>query len=133
MATNPFKTPEFKTLFKEWNKALEASGHKEIEDFTLPEPALKSHHAIRWSTPSGEFNWCHADKITQTKRYYELAEGLFETFDFESEAHRQIWVLHCEGGSVRKIAEAINQRRFSKSAIERIIVSIQRKSGLKSG
>ena len=36
--SNPFKTPEFLSKFREWNKKLEDSGFKDAEDFTREEP-----------------------------------------------------------------------------------------------
>lgn len=123
---SPFRTPEFLRLFKLWNRKLERSGHREIEDFTLRDPPLKTWESTRWnSTDSIQNEW--------RQQYYEMAESLLRLYPFKSKEHKRIWQLHCEGFSVRKIAQQLDRKKFSKSSIQNVILRIKRKSGLSHG
>lgn len=124
--SNPFKTPEFKALFAHWNQVLEANGHQEIEDFSLPDAPLKAWHNHRWKN-------CHPDHIPEIQKYYEAANELLKTYVFKSECHRRVWELHCEGLSVRKIAMKLRQKKLKKTAVHAIIVTIESTSGLRHG
>lgn len=117
--SNPFKTPEFKRLFKEWNQVLEQEGLSEIEELQLPFSLRKSEH--------------RTDKIKEKDRYYELAFDLLQTFKFKNDMYQYIWALHCNGITVRDISKMINQKKFSKTTVNRIIIEIEMESGLKNG
>lgn len=127
MAANPFKTPEFKTLFQEWNERLRAEGHAEIEDFSLPEPALKRSHNLKWRFEGAP------EKVEHGTRYYDLASDLLHWFCFQLPQHRLIWEMHCEGLSVRKIALRINEAKFNKTKVHDIIKLIELESGIRHG
>jgi hypothetical protein len=122
----PFKTPEFRALFRKWNKKLAAAGQEEIEDFSREEPVLQS-----WET----YRWNKTDPIRNEWRqqYYEMAEALLHTFKFKSRQHRRIWELHCQGISARKIADLLNQKGLKKTTIYAVILTIEIESGLKRG
>ena len=124
--SNPFKTPEFKNLFQQWNKILEQDGLKEIENFDLEVPVLKTWHNLKWKN-------LNSDRLCELKHYYELASELLQTFEFKNKFHKRIWELHCDGLSVRKIARQINRKDFGKTVVHEIIILISQKSGLKSG
>lgn len=123
---NPFKTPEFKKLFKKWNNILEETGHNEIENFALPDPPLMQWESQRWSRTDDLLN-------TQKQQYYEMAEIILETFEFKNKTHRRIWALHCTGISGRRIAKLINRKGYRMRSVYSIIVAIEIKSGLKRG
>lgn len=129
MAINPFKTKEFKALFKEWNDILIETGHKEIEDFNLPDPALKTWEKLRFHNTTSE------DKIKETISYYEDCKTLLRKGSmndcFETATHLKIWELHTEGLSVRKISLKINKKFFSKTVINDYIRKIEKKHGIR--
>ena len=116
-----FRTKEFKTLLAQWNEKLIQSGHKEIETFKYGEPKLKSYSSEIYKVQS-----------QGKKDYYEMADEVLETYWFERPQDFTIWYLHTEGKPVRKIASQITPA-YSKSAVFKIIQSIQKKSGLKNG
>lgn len=120
---SPFKTPEFKKLFSEWNKKLVASGHKEIEKFDLEDPTLIVFE---------RFLWCGDQQLRNESRlrYYEMAEVVLTRYPFKSKSHRRIWELHCRGISPRKISAELN-RSISKTTIYTIISTIERETGLR--
>ena len=121
--TNPFKTQKFKAEFQEWNKILEESGHKEIEDFKTNGYPLKCWHSYKWVNDS---------KLKQsiTKTYYEIASDILRSFTFKNELQKKIWELHTSGLSVRKIAFILQVKR--KTTVHGIILRIQRESGIKT-
>ncbi len=124
--SSPFKSPEFRALFRDWNRKLERDGHEEIEDFTRPVPTLKTWTTTRWTASDPTRNeW--------RQQYYEMADRVLETFAFANRVHRRIWELHCEGLSIREIADRIRRRNYRKTAVAMVILTIQKTSGLKNG
>lgn len=126
MAQSRFKKPDFLELFKEWNQILEETGFKDAENFSLEgEPLLKCWHSQKWNNNEDK------RKVEETLNYLSLASNLLKDFPFESDTHKKIWELHCEGISSRKIAAFLNKKDFTKSPVHAIIVEIRKKSGLK--
>lgn len=125
MSQNPFKTPEFNKLFNLWNQVLEKEGF-DVEDFSLPDAPLKNWDSHRWNGSKTPKNF------EETRRYYELAEIVGLEMEFKSRTHEQVWDLFCQGMSVRMIANKIRKKDFTKTTVHRIIVEIQRKSGLRN-
>jgi hypothetical protein len=119
MNQSPFKTKKFKKLFDKWNKKLVESGHDEIEDFSLPEPPLKSWDNFKFKKPSPE-------QFDAKQSYFQSARTLLEIYEFESEIHRKIWELHSEGFSIRQIVTKINKKKFKRDSIHNIILHIKK-------
>lgn len=127
--SNPFRTPEFKALFTEWNQVLELSGHREIENFNLPEPTFKEWERVHLklmdpATPA---------YIESVRTYYDRALEILDRFPFKEEVHRKIWFLHCKGLSIRKIAQRLNRKKFTRNSVSLFIIRIRHETGLKSG
>lgn len=127
MAQNPFKTPEFKAQFREWNARLEEEGFKDAENFSLDRPPLKTWHSFR------RFR----DRMTAqaTTDYFDDANEVLHSFRFESERAFRIWAYHCQGLSVRDIEEKLHSQMLgyhgiTKTTIHRIITTIQKESGM---
>ena len=125
---NPFKSREFNVLLAEWNKRLEAEGFVDIETTDLPVRTLNAWHNHRWRRKS-----LSRERFQDIEEYFQLATELIELFPFESETHRHIWILHCEGKTVRQIAMEINQWKIKKSTVSNVIRMIARLSGLRNG
>lgn len=131
--SNPFRTREFSALFQEWNKRLKESGFVDAEDFTLPDPALKSWHSLKWESQDAQ------RRESQGRQYIELAQDLLHNgFPFKNDVHRRTWELHCEGKSARQIEEAlfsqlIGYKGRKKTNVHSIIIHIQRTARLKLG
>lgn len=123
VAKSPFRSPEFLAEFKFWNEKLARSGFQDAEDFSLPEPALKSWHSFKWRESQA--------RAVESKHYFELAHELLHTFAFRSALYRKVWELHCEGLSVRQIARRLRRRKLRKSQIHWVIRLIQMQSGIK--
>jgi hypothetical protein len=127
LSQHPFKTPEFKALFRKWNEILKKDGFQDAEDFSLPDPPLKCWNNEKWLTEQA----CARGLDNST--YYEMACHILHTFRFKSERERMIWSLHCEGKPVRIIEKEL---RFwlwkgNKSRIHEIIMRIEIESGMK--
>lgn len=54
--------------------------------------------------------------------YYDRARDLLHHFEFESDIHKKIWELHCEGLSKRKIAAII--QIYKRETVGNIIKKI---------
>lgn len=119
--SSPFKTPEFKELFQKWNTKLAKSGHKEIENFDLPDNPL-----IDWR--SRDLRKVNVDKYLAALTYYSNARSLLHTYEFQNEIHRCIWEMHSEGVSFNKIAKRLNKRRYSKISVFNIVKKILKDS-----
>lgn len=119
LMSSPFKTNSFKKLFERWNKKLEKSGHKDIENFALPEPALKKWEKIMF------INF-DTSSIISTEEYFSMAQDFLNNNKFHSKIHEKIWELHCEGLSVRQIENKIKKKGFKKSTISNIIINYRR-------
>lgn len=134
----PFKTPEFKAEFEKWNRILEQSGHKEIEDFNQKEPLLKVWECSRFDSNEGRDSHAKSAK-DGSKLYYELASQLLHNgFRFKSDVHRRVWELHCSGLAARRIAEIIwcqliGYRGTRKTNIHDIVIEIRKKAKLRNG
>lgn len=118
MSQSPFKTKEFKAQFTEWNKKLIDEGHAEIENFELPDPALKTWH-------KHDFIAYSLTAFEEKQRYFELAQKVLNTFKFESKEQRMIWELHAEGYTLREIAKKMNRKKFKKDAIRAFIERVK--------
>ena len=125
MSTHPFKGPAFRKLFAEWNRRLAEDGFQDAEDFSLPDPPLKSWHSFRFK------------ENRETLGYYQRASSLLESkFTFGSDIARRVWELHAQGKSVRGIEETLRYQLIGykgrkRDCVHRIIVEIQMRSGLK--
>ncbi len=128
----PFKGPEFKALFEEWNRRLIEDGHKEIEDFSGAEPQLKVWESNRWRN-SNKSRGFDPIRMEFRQQYYEMAEVVLRQFPFQTPEHKRIWELHCRGISPRKIATELKTRKCSKSNVYLVIAHIERRSGLRRG
>lgn len=116
---SPFKTATFKSLSVKWNKILKESGHKEIEDFSLPVPALIDWHNLN-------FRSINPDVFKARQQYYEKARSLLHTYEFKNLVHRRIWEMHSEGAAIREIAKTLKLKKYKKSTVFKILKSIQR-------
>lgn len=114
MSRNPFKTNEFKRQFAEWNKKLIDDGHREIEDFSLPDPVLKRWDKLKMQN-------INIEMFQIQERYYELAQESLKTFKFKSGDEKLIWGFHASGYSVRRIEKLLNKKKFKKTKIWEVI------------
>ena len=96
---DPFDTKKFKGLHKAWMRKLKDSGFKDIEDLRSNEERLKTWDSYYFPL--------RANEIETSREYYETAEHLLVTHEFDSEIERMVWALHCEGKSVREIEDEI--------------------------
>jgi hypothetical protein len=112
---------EHQTLTEIWEKKLEAEGLGDIEN--------KNGQLHNWHS----FMFRNTNQITRevTEFYYEKAQDLYNNFEFANWEHREIWNLHCQGLSVREIAEEFP--KFEKSWIHRIVKMIRKEINWKRG
>lgn len=97
---------DFKTLQAEWYEKLRKSGFKDIEgaskDLSL---------TTRFKNKKGF-------KIENITIYYAKCMDFYQEYDFKKPKHKQVWLLHSNGESIRKIAKTL---KLSKSNIHRIV------------
>ena len=106
------------SLEEHWYERLRASGFTDIENRS---GLLKEHHALRFCRKSR----LHGREATQ--RYFELAEELLHTHEFQSPTHKEIWRLHSEGKTEREIFTAVEKLPpyfTSKTTIHNIISAL---------
>ncbi len=114
---NPFRTKKFLELFEKWNKKLVKAGHNEIEDFSRPDPSLKS-----WD--NFKFKKVTPDEYETKTKYYANARNVLNKYEFQTPLHRKIWELHSEGLSLRDIEIEIKMK-YKKDTINMIIQKIK--------
>lgn len=93
-----------RALRREWDKKLKESGFEDIEDRESPREMLKSWHSTKF------FYRFDEDRFLARKDYFELATQFLGTHRFESEIDREVWRLHTEGESLRKIANHLTSQ-----------------------
>ena len=114
------KTKKFTKLQKEWYKKLKESGFEDLEYF------YPNGEAKEWLKGSSKFDFFSDNPALDvpsltyesTLDYYNNAVSKLETTKFDSEEHKEIWRLHSEGMSLRKIGSAFN---YSHPKILRIL------------
>jgi len=112
------KDPHFKKLQAVWYGKLKEEGFVDIEDNSLSDVPLK-----QWSFNFFRMNYV-PEKYEALKSYYDRANLILRTFNFQNEGYRQVWELHCQGFSERDIAKKISI--YKKSAVHKIIAKILR-------
>jgi hypothetical protein len=90
-----FKTKGFKELHRAWMKKLKDEGFNDIEDLNSPLELLKTWDSTYFIDGPEDF--------AGTEEYYQVAQELLNSHDFDSELERKIWELHSNGLSVRSI------------------------------
>lgn len=103
-----------------WDKKLKESGFEDIEDRNSPREMLKSWHS--WTF----IHHYNAETFAARQQYYELASHFLNGHKFESATEREVWRLHSEGDSLRKIANEISKQgtAMSKDGALKIIRSL---------
>lgn len=118
---DPVSSDDLKKLKKHWYTILKKEGFHDIEDTDHPDQPLKVWHSFKWKNLS-------PDKKLEIEIYFEKARNLLNTYNFDTDIHKRIWELHCEGLSKRKIEQAISSsskpyKRESIGLIIKIIAS----------
>lgn len=119
--SNPYKTPEFKALFKEWNQKLEESGHSDIEDWDSPRSFLKEWHSFKFMNMD-------QDTYQATKKYYEWAKDVLNEHTFKTNTERLVWSLHSDGVSGELIPEILNLKKVKRATVYKIINRIKKET-----
>ena len=100
----------------------------DVEDFTTTDGTLKDWHSTKWRDQGAV---PMKDKVESTTEYYSLATDVLNNFDFPTPLHEMVWQLHAKGLAVKQIAEMFQKVRCSTTTIHRIIVQIQKTTGMK--
>lgn len=119
--SNPFKTPEFKKLQREWyDKAEEDGSFKDIEEFDSPDELLKS-----WAL---FYKKVDPKTFIARQKYYQRAQEIYNEHVFKSDIHKEIWGLHSQGFTIRQIVEKINKKDYRRNSIFEIIRAIKKET-----
>lgn len=110
----------FKKLQEKWYKRLKNDGFTDIEDTAHPERPLKEWHSLK--AKSKRYR-----RIQDTgQEYQEMIEDFFNHISFgeacryvtrhgnckfSSDHAREIWKMHIQGMTIRKIAKKMNKPR----------------------
>ncbi len=99
--------PEFKKLEAEWNKKLKDSGFEDIESSREEYRNIRTFHS----------NYFHskytAEQIEETLNYYSTCMHFYWRYTkFRSKTEKEIWFLHSQGHSRRKIADELTSNGF---------------------
>lgn len=107
-------------LRKIWYKKLKDDGFEDIENTDLPEPDLKAYHAPY-------FQYFYDPFVFQMQQEYYRRAGLFlNQFKFKNKTEREIWRLHSEGISLRKISNSLKTDGVSmnKDYINKVVTQL---------
>jgi hypothetical protein len=84
-------------LQKEWYRKLKESGFNDIEE------NFQYHSSYFWQAFT-TLRHRTEDRVS----YHDKAFKFLNLYDFDTEQDREIWFLHCEGISQRKIAQMLD-------------------------
>jgi hypothetical protein len=117
-----FKTKQFKELQAHWYGILKKQGFEEIEDVNSPREYLKRWEHIYFAKTN-----YHQRRFDAKEAYYSKAAEYLHSYNFASMFEKEVWRLHSEGQSVRKIAIYFKTQgiRTNKDYVANIIRCIQ--------
>lgn len=97
-----FQSKKFKDLQKTWYSKLKDTGFEEIEDVCSDKEYLKNWHNSYFQVRYDPHNfWANQE-------YYRLAGIFLEEHTFVNGNEKNIWKLHVDGLSIRKIAKQMD-------------------------
>jgi 2'-5' RNA ligase len=104
-----------KDLQREWYAILAKEGFKDIEQ------SFEYHSQIfmRKKTKQNV-------AMDEAQEYYIRALEFAHEYDFDTLEDKQVWLLHAQGESCRKIAASIKQKKLKKSTINNTIVRLRK-------
>lgn len=104
---------EFKRLQAEWYEKLKTQGFNDIET---------SDKLTRWD--SFYFQMRYEPVIFDIKKsYFEMCNEFINTYNFEDLFHKEIFVFHAEGYSLREISSIMLKQgiKIEKDTVNKII------------
>lgn len=103
-------------LQQEWYLKLEQEGFKDIENTDTPHRPLKKWHKVKFQDVT-------EDHVQAKLSYYSKAKDLLRSHSFESQAHKEIWEMHSDGLSKRKIERLLKDSStpFKREYIGKVI------------
>lgn len=110
---------EFKELKAKWDQKLKESGFEEIENG----PFLKLWHSTYF------YAMYSVEEIEENQQYYRMAADFYWRYrDFKSDLHREVWRLHSEGYSRRKVAQILKREghKISADSIQIIVSGLKK-------
>lgn len=127
LSRNQHEEEDLKSLQKKWYKKLKEDGFNDIEDVDSPREYLKI-----WST---HFHYQYTPEEFQEKQeYYQLAQNFLHAYDFAwipgksiiNWVDRDVWKMHSEGQSYRKIADVLTEQGFktNKDTVNKIVTRL---------
>lgn len=110
---------DLKALKKEWYLKLKEEGFRDLENVSHPDSPLIDFvkHKFRRVT---------IDNLEETREYYSKAKELLQTYCFDNETQKEIWSLHSDGFSKRKIEKCLQNspKALKREAIGLIITQL---------
>lgn len=114
---NPFQSPKFKKLQKEWYGRLKDEGFQDAETMREDTMTLKSWHSLYFFSRYGD----SPEKIQMGKRYFDLASAFSHEYKFTSEIEKKVWSLFSEGTPCYQIYQILKITEWkARMIIERI-------------
>jgi hypothetical protein len=117
-----FKTKVFRDLHKAWMKKLKVDGFTDIEDTSSQNEYLKVWDSMYF------LNKAEHESYDNTQTYYQVAEELLNTHQFDSDIEKQVWSYHADGLAVREIESMLYNKnnKLNKDKINTIIQRLQK-------
>lgn len=115
MSKPKFKQQTFKEIQARWYAILKTSGFQDAEDSKHDLRPLITWHSLKWQKIDPE-------RFKAKRDYFNQAERFLATYDFETDEHKIIWLLHSEGLSVREIEYEIS---ISRNQVHKVIVMLR--------
>lgn len=121
-----WRTKDFKSLIRTWNKKLDESG------FTDAEVELRDDRVLKQRATN---SYRQASQLERESRleYFVLLGQLAHNTSFNNELERFVMLKHAEGASIKEIVDEINQKGIGRDrkTIRYIIRRWQMKWGIK--
>jgi hypothetical protein len=116
----------FKALQDEWYAKLKKKGFEDIEDTDSPQQYLKSWHSQYFQVKYT------ATTFEAKQEYYQMALSFLNDHRFANRKEKEIWKLHTDGLSLRKIASTLNAKKIQslkthKDGVNKIIAELAKK------
>lgn len=120
-----YLSDEFKKLHAKWMDILKNSGFEEIEDIDprFKEPYLKTWHSTNF------FHLYTVEEFEEKQTYYRLASHFYWNYSgFKDEIEKEIWRMHADGISRRKISNALLKLnvKLSGSSVQIILSRLKK-------
>lgn len=111
------KAADFKEIEREWYERLKKEGFEDIEYSGSPSKPLKQYASYYFIARTDPLSF------ESKQNYYQRASQFLHDYLFHSDQEKKIWELHCEGKTLRQIAQSIET--MNKDTVRKVILGLK--------